>query len=470
MKKIILVLSALVLMFQFSFPVILNVPGTYSTIQEGINASVNGDTVLVEQGTYMENINFRGKRIVLTSRYYVTNDPATIAATIINGSTPVNPDTASCVIISSGEDSTTVLQGFTLTGGGGTRWEDEHGLGSWYREGGGILIQYSFPIIQNNIIKDNNITNNTNVVSTGGGGIRMGDSYPRIRNNIIMRNSGKYGAGIVLNFSGAEISNNIICLNFGSTSYGSGAGIWMTGPFTRPKLIFNNTIVYNSASTGTAGVLCASSTTLKNNIIWGNSTVTQVQGSVSATYNDVQGGYSGSGNINADPLFNDSNYILLSSSPCVDKGDSNTIYNDLPDPGNPTLAKYPSRGGLRNDIGAYGGPLAKILTNSIIGIKQISGEVPSGFALNQNYPNPFNPKTVISFSIWIPSGQLAVNSLIKLTIYDILGREIQTIVNEKLSPGTYEVKFDGSEYGSGVYFYSLETGSYRITRKMILAK
>ncbi|HJY64015.1 MAG TPA: hypothetical protein VJ455_07650, partial [Ignavibacteria bacterium] len=93
MKKIILVLSALVLMFQFSFPVILNVPGTYSTIQEGINASVNGDTVLVEQGTYMENINFRGKRIVLTSRYYVTNDPATIAATIINGSTPVNPDT-----------------------------------------------------------------------------------------------------------------------------------------------------------------------------------------------------------------------------------------------------------------------------------------------------------------------------------------------------------------------------------------
>ena len=463
MKKLFLLFSALFFLNPIIYSTIRGVPGSYTTIQATINASSNGDTVLVEPGIYYANINFRGKNIVVTSRYYLTNDPATINATIINGSTPINPDTASCVIISSGEDSTTVLQGFTITGGGGTRWEDEHGLGSWYREGGGILLQYSFPIIQFNIIRENQITNNSNVTSTGGGGIRMGDSYPRIRNNIIMNNSGKYGAGIVLNFTGAEISNNVICLNFGSNSYGSGSGIWMTGPFTRPKLIINNSIVYNSAPTGTAGVLAASGTTLKNNIIWGNSTVIQIQGSVSATYNDVQGGFTGAGNINVDPVFNDSSYVLQSSSPCVDKGDSSTIYNDLPDLGNPTLAKYPSRGGLRNDIGAYGGPLAKVLTNSIIGIEPVSTELPWVFKLEQNYPNPFNPVTNINFSV-------PVQSFVTLKIYDLLGKEIAVLVNNEMRPGVYRVDFNASGFASGVYFYKLKAADIVITKKMILTK
>ncbi|MCY7363020.1 MAG: hypothetical protein LH629_13295 [Ignavibacteria bacterium] len=73
------------------------------------------------------------------------------------------------------------------------------------------------------------------------------------------------------------------------------------------------------------------------------------------TYCNIQGGFSGAGNINVDPSFDSNNYYIKSSSLCVDKGDSSVIYNDPSDPVNPSLAKFPSKGGLRNDISAYGG-------------------------------------------------------------------------------------------------------------------
>jgi hypothetical protein len=110
---------------------------------------------------------------------------------------------------------------------------------------------------------------------------------------------------------------------------------------------------------------------------------------------------------------------------------------------------------------------------SLTGINKISNEVPETFSLSQNYPNPFNPTTKIKFSIpnitppLIQGGQ---GGLTTLTIFDILGREVATLVNEKLSPGTYEVEFDGSNYSSGVYFYKLITTEFSETRKMVLIK
>jgi photosystem II stability/assembly factor-like uncharacterized protein len=98
-----------------------------------------------------------------------------------------------------------------------------------------------------------------------------------------------------------------------------------------------------------------------------------------------------------------------------------------------------------------------------IGIKPISNKVPGDFKLYQNYPNPFNPATTIEFDI-------PMTSLAKLIIYDLLGREVKTLVNEELKAGIYTVDFDGSDIGSGVYFYCLITNEFSETKKMILLR
>jgi len=101
--------------------------------------------------------------------------------------------------------------------------------------------------------------------------------------------------------------------------------------------------------------------------------------------------------------------------------------------------------------------------SGIIGIHNISSEVPRSFNLLQNYPNPFNPSTKINFSL-PQSGQVS------LKVYDITGKEVVTLVNQTMQPGTYSVDFDGTKYSSGIYFYVIKTESYSDTRKMILSK
>jgi photosystem II stability/assembly factor-like uncharacterized protein len=108
-----------------------------------------------------------------------------------------------------------------------------------------------------------------------------------------------------------------------------------------------------------------------------------------------------------------------------------------------------------------------------LGINQTSSEIPSGFDLSQNYPNPFNPMTKLKFDIMSNvKGQM---SNVKLTVFDVLGKEVKILVNQKLSPGTYEVEFDGSDLPSGVYFYRLDastplSSTYTETNKMVLLK
>ncbi len=105
------------------------------------------------------------------------------------------------------------------------------------------------------------------------------------------------------------------------------------------------------------------------------------------------------------------------------------------------------------------------LVRSPIGIQIISTEIPQKFALYNNYPNPFNPVTKIRFDI---SGTSVAQTF--LSVYDILGREVTTLVNEKLKPGKYEVEWPAANYSSGIYFYRITAGNFTDTRKMILVK
>lgn len=101
--------------------------------------------------------------------------------------------------------------------------------------------------------------------------------------------------------------------------------------------------------------------------------------------------------------------------------------------------------------------------HGIIGVQQISGEVPVSYSLGQNYPNPFNPATIIDYSI-LNHGN------VKLSIFDVSGKEVEVVLDALQAPGTYSVNYNASKLSSGVYFYKLQTADFTQTKKMIVVK
>jgi len=99
----------------------------------------------------------------------------------------------------------------------------------------------------------------------------------------------------------------------------------------------------------------------------------------------------------------------------------------------------------------------------VIGINQISSNIPNNFSLKQNYPNPFNPNTIINY-------QLQKFSNVSLKVYDVLGNEVSTLVNQKQNAGSYEVGFNATALSSGIYFYTLKTEGFSETKRMLLVK
>jgi len=121
-----------------------------------------------------------------------------------------------------------------------------------------------------------------------------------------------------------------------------------------------------------------------------------------------------------------------------------------------TTGKYLFAG---TQMGGWRIPIADVITS----VRNDRPRVPSQYILYQNYPNPFNPTTVIAY-------RLPVSAAVTLTVFDILGREITTLVNERQNAGQHSITFDGRNCASGVYFYKLQAGTYSQTKKLILLK
>lgn len=260
---------------------ILHVPGDFTKIQEAIDAAAHGDTVLVAPGTYIENISFIGKAIWVKS-----SDGAKM--TVIDGKDPVDPNVRCVVTFDNHESADSVLDGFTLTNGGGNNAEfswSKRSTRLWGYFGGGILCYESSPTLVNNIIIDNwaeygggiachksNVMIIDNEIFDNssydwGGGILLNESEATITNNLIRGNeSGGHAGGIMCrNRSSATISNNLIMDNLGPWS---GGGIECQG-FSDVK-IYNNIIIENSSGKG-GGINCSgASPDISNNLIAGN--------------------------------------------------------------------------------------------------------------------------------------------------------------------------------------------------------
>ncbi|NOS85787.1 MAG: T9SS type A sorting domain-containing protein [Ignavibacteria bacterium] len=141
---------------------------------------------------------------------------------------------------------------------------------------------------------------------------------------------------------------------------------------------------------------------------------------------------------------------------------------------NASTSTSPDIAGFRTGPGAFGagaifslvGPTDIYYDGSNItptGINQNGNEIPASFNLSQNYPNPFNPTTNINFAI-------PVNGFVKLVVFDMLGREVATIINNEMTAGSYVADFNAASLASGIYFYKLTSGDFTSTKKMILVK
>jgi hypothetical protein len=231
----------------------IHVPADYPTIAEGIDAAFNCDTVMVSDGLYYENINFLGKKpFIVASEFLVDGDTSHISNTIINGSQPVNPDIGSVVTFGSGEDTTSVLCGFTITGGTGTFVPDAGNA----RFGGGVFIIAGGKLL-NNYIEYNIMTNEG--WSAGGGVASLGPYSPlpyavlrgnRISHNQALSTENEGNGGGVANFYNLVMIDNQVSYNEASGPYrGDGGGIFIHGDWGHIELdIRNNSIVYNRAA------------------------------------------------------------------------------------------------------------------------------------------------------------------------------------------------------------------------------
>ncbi len=321
----------------------------FASIQTAINNAVDGDTVLVNPGTYIENINFNGKNIVVGSLFITTQDTSYISTTVIDGSKDVVGNGGTVVCFVSSETNNAKLIGFTLSNGTGYRLGNEPDNDGTYHYGGGVYCYNSNPTLLNLKIINNN-------VNSAGGGIALNKSNPLISNIIIDDNiASEKGAGIYSYWSNPNIKNVLITNN--SNLYGpSGSVLYAAGgsnvSITHLTSFGNNSL----AIFGEAGEII----NIKNSILWddGVPIIEWDESQCSITYSAIKLGFvSGSeGNIASDPLFVDSlngNFKLSPYSPCIGAGTiDNSLIFDLngnlrPDP----FGTKPDMGAYENDLG-----------------------------------------------------------------------------------------------------------------------
>ncbi|MHC4128022.1 MAG: right-handed parallel beta-helix repeat-containing protein [Planctomycetota bacterium] len=325
--------------------------GPKATIQAAINIASAGDEILVWPHTYAERIDFLGKAVALRSQ-------AGPQATVIDGQS-----TGTVVTCFSGEGPATVLEGFTITGGLADQGGGMFNLGSsptvrdcvftgnMAQLAGGMRNRYdSSPVIEGCSFIDN-------VATLAGGGVINSEGHPVLRDCLFLGNVGQFGIGAVANLNSSGGVPTFVNCRFlqnhagwvaGAVDEGAGAA-YVNCVFSRnvtegpanelgaltavngQPLLVNCTFSGNTG-TGVSNIYSAQ-LTARNSIVWGNS-AGSIDGGGSFAHCDIEGGWSGTGNIDADPLFaqpGTDNVRLSTGSPCVDAGSNAALPADALD-------------------------------------------------------------------------------------------------------------------------------------------
>jgi hypothetical protein len=512
---------------------IINIPDDYPTIQQGIDASFDGDTVLVQPDIYVENINFNGHNVVLASLFLTTGDTTYIASTIIDGDRD-----GSVITFESGEDSTAQVVGFTIRNGYG------QGYYPYFRAGGVTCWDHSAPTIANNIIFDNHvifaaggifclnsdplITGNTIRDNDGyeeGGAIYCIQSKPTITGNAIHGNYAYATGGISCHEESCPvISGNTIT---GNSSYMHGGGIDCSS--SSDAVIRGNRLCDNSSVLNGGGISCSrSNPRIERNLISGNAassgggiycwesdpivvnnTVTANVANGSEPYDGYGGGICsqyGSSPIVINTILWDDTAMVEGNEIYVDSTSSVVVtYCDVKDtlwPGvgnisidplfrDPSNGDYHLQSITNPDCGGPGdSPCIDAGDPSIFDgliscdwglgehrsdIGAYGGSAPWAGVHHQDSPIPERFALKQNYpnpfnARTVITYRLPVRSHVRLEIYNLLGQRVTTLVNGREEAGGNMVIWDASGFPSGMYFYRLTTGGFSEARRMVLVK
>ena len=281
------------------------------------------------------------------------------------------------------------------------------------------------------------------------------------------------GAGaIIISRTNLTISNSIIANNTGRSN---GAILQQNSS----NLNIENCTIYNNENTNTSGGTIRNQTNsnlVVHNTILGGNIVTTAGTTTTTSYSRIIG-FTGTGNITTDPKFvteseglgytfltDSSHWTLADGSPCIDKGNPATDYDDIADPAKPGYALYPSKGTVRNDMGAYGGGGSNALNDN----DPYDVPTPTNLAV-YTYPNPFNPSLNIKLAI------KNTNQRLNVAVYNIKGQKVTELYNDLPTSTNMTLLWNGKDdnnipAASGVYFIKAYTPTEQSTQKVVLMK
>jgi hypothetical protein len=427
----------------FSFPVsatIINIPDDYAHIQQGINASSAGDTILVQPGTYDEEINISGTFVTLGSLFLTTGDESYVQNTAIQGNRGNVIRLAYC------DFGISMIVGFQIQQGS---------VGVYCLQSNAMIAHNEFTGIENYGIFEDAYS----------AGIRCESANVTAAFNRISRvNSVSFGDDYLAEAYGIHCLNSHLALYNSVIIYTAATS--MIPPIAvgfqcenSVSILWNNTIASNGNSVGGGIRSWDSETLLMNDVIWYNVPV-DVQGSVTAGYCNTNTYLPGDGNIRLQPFFRnrENGDFHLMSVECGDAADSPCIDAGHPEMVDSLLDCSWGLGTSVSDMGAYGGG-----DSMYVGIDDRRPGIPARFIMSQNFPNPFNGSTVISYA-------LPDRAEVKIEIFDIMGRRLISLDEGDKAVGMHRITWHAGSFPSGVYFYRISAGKYDRTGRMILIK
>ena len=479
----------------------------FGSIQIGLDSSSEGDTVLVESGTYVENIIWpatNGIQLIGSGEENCVIDGDSTARVItIHDSLNVNIDTTTHITGFTIQNGVSDLENITEKPGAGIYCVNASPMltdctikeNYSYGDGGGIALLDSSDMIITNIKFQNNMARGWRTPGQWpryrgkGGGIFIVNSDPVITNVEITDNyAGEDGGGVYLLYSSASFTDFTISGNIGSGSLQKGGGVSCE---STPNATFTEGIIADNVGPYLGGGIAVSPAMYDSssfhveltNVLIQNNTSRQWGGGIYGSYMSLSGCTikENSAELQGGGIYSEGEIFFSSNDRCniyentiedsIDVGNDIAISTNYYGYAQSFLEVIIDTFTVREPTEFHATPIDSFLFDILVGLDQLSLDdelIPTQFALHPPYPNPFNPITTIQYD-------MPKDGFVNITIYDMMGRQVKALINGSQVAGYKSIQWNatnnlGEPVSAGMYIYMIQAGQFKQARKMLLLK